>query len=93
MSSPLGQFRFRRMAAEHAKVNRMNVHAIQTGTVAVKARQQKGQGPGAARMAWTLMDRQWTDPLPIYAWLIEHPLREIGVISRSSAQLPMKCCP
>jgi N-acyl homoserine lactone hydrolase len=53
-----------------AKVNRMNVHAIQTGTVAVKTRQRRGERPGRMRLAWTLMDRQWTDPLPIYAWLI-----------------------
>jgi N-acyl homoserine lactone hydrolase len=51
----------------------MEIHAIQTGTVAVRARQQKGVGRGQARLAMTLMDRSWTDPLPIYAWLIEHP--------------------
>jgi glyoxylase-like metal-dependent hydrolase (beta-lactamase superfamily II) len=51
----------------------MKIHAIQTGTVAVRSRQQKGVGRGQARLARTLMDRRWTDPLPIYAWLIEHP--------------------
>jgi len=51
----------------------MNVHAIQTGTVAVKTRQREGAGRGAARLAKTLIDRKWTDPLPIFAWLIEHP--------------------
>ena len=51
----------------------MQIHAIQTGTVAVRSRQQKGVGRGQARLARTLMDRRWTDPLPIYAWLIEHP--------------------
>ncbi len=53
--------------------NLMNVHAIQTGTVAVKTRQREGTGRGAARLAKTLIDRNWTDPLPIFAWLIEHP--------------------
>ena len=53
--------------------NVMNVHAIQTGTVAVKTRQREGTGRGAARLAKTLIDRNWTDPLPIFAWLIEHP--------------------
>src|SRR5271165_927808 len=51
----------------------LKVHAIQTGTVAVKTRQQQGVGHGQARLARTLADRQWTDPLPIFAWLIEHP--------------------
>jgi glyoxylase-like metal-dependent hydrolase (beta-lactamase superfamily II) len=51
----------------------MNVHAIQTGTVAVKTRQRAGTGRGPVRLANTLIDRSWTDPLPIFAWLIEHP--------------------
>jgi hypothetical protein len=51
----------------------MRVHAIQTGTVAVKSRQREGKGRGPARLVSTLIDRNWTDPLPIFAWLIEHP--------------------
>ena len=51
----------------------MRVHAIQTGTVAVKTRQPEGVGTGRRRFANTLLDRTWTEPLPIYAWVIEHP--------------------
>ena len=51
----------------------MEIHSIQTGTVAVKTRQRAGTGPGPLRLATTLVDRTWTEPLPIYAWLIEHP--------------------
>jgi glyoxylase-like metal-dependent hydrolase (beta-lactamase superfamily II) len=51
----------------------VEIHAIQTGTVAVKSRQRAGTGPGPLRLATTLVDRNWTEPLPIYAWLIEHP--------------------
>lgn len=51
----------------------MKVHAIQTGTVAVKARQQRGEGTGPIRFVNTLRDQHWTDPLPIWAWVIEHP--------------------
>jgi N-acyl homoserine lactone hydrolase len=51
----------------------VQVHAVQTGTVAVKTRQRKGVGHGQTRVARTLLDRSWTEPLPIYAWLIEHP--------------------
>jgi N-acyl homoserine lactone hydrolase len=51
----------------------MHIHAIQTGTVAVKTRQLRGKGHGLRRQLNTLLDPNWTQPLPIYAWLIEHP--------------------
>lgn len=51
----------------------MKVHAIQTGTVAVKVRQQHGEGSGPIRFLNTLRDRRGTDPLPIWVWVIEHP--------------------
>jgi glyoxylase-like metal-dependent hydrolase (beta-lactamase superfamily II) len=51
----------------------MRVHAIQTGTVAVKSRQREGVGRGPTRLAKTLIDRNWSEALPIFAWLIEHP--------------------
>jgi glyoxylase-like metal-dependent hydrolase (beta-lactamase superfamily II) len=51
----------------------MKIHAIQTGTVAVKTRQREGVGTGKRRFVNMLLDREWTEPLPIYAWVIEHP--------------------
>ncbi len=51
----------------------MRIHAIQTGTVAVKVRQREGGGPGPLRLVNTLRDDRWTEPLPILAWVIEHP--------------------
>jgi glyoxylase-like metal-dependent hydrolase (beta-lactamase superfamily II) len=52
----------------------MKIHAIQTGTVAVKTSQRDGsRGNGYFRLANTLADRNWTEPLPIYTWVIEHP--------------------
>ncbi len=50
----------------------MKIHAIQTGTVQVRERQRSGVGQGLGRFANTLMDRTWTEPLPILAWAIEH---------------------
>jgi glyoxylase-like metal-dependent hydrolase (beta-lactamase superfamily II) len=51
----------------------MRVHAIQTGTVMVKRRQRAGVGASAPlRLFNTIRDSEWTPPLPIYAWLIEH---------------------
>lgn len=51
----------------------MRIHALQTGTVQVKQRQREGSGKGVARFLNTLRDEEWTEPLPIYAWVIEHP--------------------
>lgn len=51
----------------------MKIHASQTGTVAVKIRQREGSGRGKLRLLKTFIDRQWTEPLPILAWAIEHP--------------------
>ncbi|HLZ25088.1 MAG TPA: N-acyl homoserine lactonase family protein [Ktedonobacterales bacterium] len=51
----------------------MRIHAIQTGTVAITQSWRRGNGPGAIRRLNTLLDRRWTEPLPIYAWVVEHP--------------------
>ena len=51
----------------------MQIHAIQTGTVAVKTRQLAGVGHGVRRQVATLADSQWTEPLPIWVWVIKHP--------------------
>ena len=51
----------------------MQVHALQTGTVRIKTRQLEGVGRGPARAINTLRDREWTEPLPIHAWAVEHP--------------------
>lgn len=59
--------------ARSAGAGAVRVHAIQTGSVAVKSRQLQGVGRRHARLARTLVDRNWTEPLPILAWLIEHP--------------------
>lgn len=51
----------------------MRIHAIQTGTVAITQSWRRGKGHGAVRRLNTLLDRRWTEPLPIYAWVVEHP--------------------
>lgn len=42
----------------------MRIHAIQTGTVAIKDRQRQGVGYGLRRRLNTLLDKAWTEPLP-----------------------------
>lgn len=65
----------------------MRIHAIQTGTVAVRARQVEGVGRGTRRQLNTLLDRTWTDPLPIRAFAIEHPEGVIVVDTGETARV------
>jgi glyoxylase-like metal-dependent hydrolase (beta-lactamase superfamily II) len=66
----------------------MRIHALQTGTVLVRERQRRGVGPEPVRRLRTVIDRRWTEALPIYAWLIEHPegtiVVDTGEIARAS---------
>lgn len=66
----------------------MRIHAIQTGTVAVKKSQIQAKGHGLARNIAVFTDPDWTEPLPIFAWLIEHPegliLVDTGETSRTA---------
>ena len=63
----------------------MKIHAIQTGTVAIRRRQVEGRGHGARRLNMFL-DRQWTERLPIYAFAIEHPEGVIVVDTGETAR-------
>ena len=64
----------------------MKIHAIQTGTVAVTRSWREGRGTGNVRLANTLLDRQWTEPLPIFAFAIEHPEGVIVVDTGETAR-------
>lgn len=64
----------------------MKIHAIQTGTVAIKTRQVEGTGHGRRRQLNMFLDREWVDPLPIYAFAIEHPEGVIVVDTGETAQ-------
>lgn len=64
----------------------MRIHAIQTGTLAIKRRQFRARGEGMRRRLDLLLDRTWTEPLPIYAWLIEHPEGLIVVDTGETSQ-------
>jgi len=51
----------------------VRVHAIQTGTVVIKEAQRRASGLYPARFIKTLTSGDWTEPLPILAWVVEHP--------------------
>jgi N-acyl homoserine lactone hydrolase len=65
----------------------MKIHAIQTGTVALTTSWREGVGHGRRRLLNTLLDRQWTEPLPIYAFAIEHPEGVIVVDTGETARV------
>ena len=65
----------------------MKIHAIQTGTVAVTTAWCEGVGRSRGRrLLHTILDREWTEPLPIYAFAIEHPEGEIVVDTGETAR-------
>ena len=49
----------------------MKIHPIETGTVRIKSSQRVGRGRGSLRQVNILLDRSWTEPLPILAWAVE----------------------
>jgi N-acyl homoserine lactone hydrolase len=69
----------------------MKIHAMQTGTVAVKKSQRDGtRGRGYMRLVNTMLDDQWTEPLPIYAWVIEHPEGIIVIDTGETSRVSQK---
>lgn len=63
----------------------MNLHFLQTGTVEIKRAQKESKG--SARLVNIFLDREWTPPLPIYAWAIEHDEGVIVVDTGMSARV------
>jgi N-acyl homoserine lactone hydrolase len=51
----------------------LRIHAIRTGSVQVKELQRDGRGRKRRNLLNVFAARRWTEPLPIYAWLVEHP--------------------
>ncbi len=50
----------------------MRIHVIQTGTVAIKKVQRQGR-PSGNPVLNMLLDPNWTEPMPIYAFVVDHP--------------------
>jgi glyoxylase-like metal-dependent hydrolase (beta-lactamase superfamily II) len=64
----------------------MRIHVIQTGAVAIKQVQRQGRASGNPVLN-ILLDQTWTEPLPIYAFLIEHPEGLIVVDTGETARV------
>jgi glyoxylase-like metal-dependent hydrolase (beta-lactamase superfamily II) len=65
----------------------IRIHALQTGTVAIKDGQRDGEGRARSSLLRVFADRRWTEPLPILAWLIEHPEGLIVVDTGETARV------
>jgi glyoxylase-like metal-dependent hydrolase (beta-lactamase superfamily II) len=69
----------------------MNMYAIETGQVKITQSWQVGQGDGVQRLVNTLFDREFTEWLPIYVWLIEHPegliLIDTGISTKANDRI------
>ena len=51
----------------------MKIHAISTGKVKITQNWQVAREGDPLRLAHTLFDRRFTDWLPIFCYVIEHP--------------------
>jgi N-acyl homoserine lactone hydrolase len=67
--------------------SRVTVHAIQTGTVRIRANQVRGKGHGLIRQLRAYTGVAWSNWLPIYAWAIEHPEGLIVVDTGETARI------
>lgn len=65
------------------------VHSLQTGTVSVKPGQFRASGPHSLRRLRLALQRRWAEPMPVRAWLIEHPEGLIVVDTGERADLPI----
>ena len=63
------------------------IHAVRTGLVQVRRAQTESRGTGIARAAHMLFDADWTEWLPIYAWVIEHDEGVIVVDTGETARV------
>ena len=53
--------------------HQIKIHAISTGKVAVRPSFKKKKGPGLLAKLNIFLDKRFTDFLPIYVYIIEHP--------------------
>jgi len=65
----------------------MKIYAIQTGSVRIKAAQVEGRGRGLRRRLTVFADRNWSEWLPTYAWVIDHAEGVIVVDTGQGAHL------
>ena len=70
----------------------VRLHAIQTGSLSIRRTHRYMTGPESLRLPAILLDPTWTEPLPMLAWVIEHPegLILIDVGEQAAASNPSR---
>ena len=66
----------------------MEIQALSTGTVQIKQAMARSHGLFPLRIVRTLLDRDYTEDLPIHTWLIDHPEGLILVDTGERADSP-----
>jgi N-acyl homoserine lactone hydrolase len=66
---------------------KVNIHAVQTGTVDIKTAHRVRKPGGLIRV---FTDSSWTEWLPIYAWVIDHPEGIIVVDTGETSKIPTR---
>ncbi len=67
--------------------SRIRLHMIQTGWVAVKREHRTYSGPKALRLPAIMASQNWTEWMPVTAYLIEHPEGVIVVDTGETAKI------
>jgi len=65
----------------------LRIHALECGRVRIKRSQAVGRGEGLARRLRPLVDREWTDWLPIHAYAVEHRQGVVVIDAGADASL------
>ena len=65
----------------------MKLYAVQTGSVRIKSAQVEGRGRGIRRRLAIFADQAWTEWLPTYTWIVDHPEGVIVVDTGQGAHL------
>lgn len=69
------------------KGKNVKIHALCTGTVAVKTNFRTKKGFGELAKLSILLDKHYTDYLPIWVWVIEHPEGLIVIDTGENAEI------
>lgn len=69
------------------KGKEVKIHALCTGTVAVKTNFRTKKGVGELAKLNILLDKQYTEYLPIWVWVIEHPDGLIVIDTGENAEI------
>lgn len=54
-------------------IDKIKIHGLKIGRLAIKTSVLNSKKPGLISTLWSFTDKEFSDWLPIWAWIIEHP--------------------